>query len=228
MALCKDRETAFPVRGLVVALVGLALLAMAGCHSTPPTKVHEEEKTAAAPVHNPAPLLNLNCVMDWIGKPTESFHYSYSQRSESLSLAEEADVTPQRLEGTVNTMRDGQTSPPIAVHAVSSDTGGWQSAVSQLAIGFGMPSSLMMANQMTSALVREGTEKVNGYDTVRYSVDTARLGAVDRQLLGTSSEKGMFWVTGPGCPVKILMDTEAQGNNGMASKTHYEESIVKK
>ena len=213
----------------VAAVVGLVLLAMAGCHSSPsPKKVQEERKAAAAPAQNPAPLLNLNCVFDWIGKPTESFHYSYARHSETDSATQEADVTPQTLDGTFNITRDGQANPPILVHAVSSDSSGWQSAVAQLQMGFGMPASLMMANQMSSALVREGAEKVNGYDTVRYSVDTARLGATERGLLGTTSEKGEVWVTGPGCPVKIVMDTEAQGNNGMASKTHYEEALVKK
>ena len=216
-------------RILIAVVAGLVLLAMAGCHSSPsPTKMQEEQKAATAPARNPAPLLNLNCVFDWIGKPTESFHYSYARHSESDSAAQEADVSPQTLDGTFNITTDGKAYPPIPVHAASSDSSGWQSAVGQLQMGFGMPSSLMMANQMSSALVREGGEKVNGYDTVRYSVDTARLGAIDRGLLGTASEKGTVWVTGPGCPVKILMDTEAEGNKGMASKTHYEEAIVKK
>ena len=216
-------------RALIAAAVGLALLAMAGCHSTPsPTKMQEEQRAAAAPARNPAPLLNLNCVFDWISKPTESFHYSYARRSESDSATQEADVSPETLDGTINITSGGKAYPPIPAHAVSSDSHGWQSALGQLQVGFGMPSSLMMANQMSSALVRESAEKVNGYDTVRYSVDTARLGAIDRGLLGTTSEKGTVWVTGPGCPVKIVMDTEAQGNNGIASRTHYEEAIVKK
>jgi len=213
----------------LMTVLGLVLLAMAGCHSSSsPTKMHEQQKAAGAPARNPAPLLNLNCVFDWIGKPTESFHYSYARRSESDSVTQEADVSPQTLDGTVNITNGGKAYPPIPAHALSSDSNAWQKAVGQLEMGFGMPSSLMMANKMSAALVREGAEKVNGYDTVRYSVDTARLGAIDRRLLGTASEKGTIWVTGPGCPVKIVMDTEAQGNNGIASKTHYEEAIVKK
>jgi len=212
---------------LAAAVAGLVLLAMAGCHSAPSPRMQEEQKGGTA-ARNPAPLLNLNCVFDWIGKPTESFHYSYARHSESDSATQEADVSPQTLDGTFNITRGGQAYPPIPVHAVSSDSSGWQSAVGQLQMGFGMPASLMMANQMSPALVREGAEKVNGYDTVRYSVDTARLGAIDRGLLGTTSEKGTVWVTGPGCPVKIVMDTEAQGNNGTAERTHYEEAIVKK
>jgi len=213
----------------LAAVIGLVLLAVAGCHSSPsPTKMQQEQKAAATAARNPAPLLNLNCVFDWVGKPTESFHYSYARHSESDSATQEADVSPQTLDGTFNITRGGQAYPPIPVHAVSSDSSGWQSAVGQLQMGFGMPASLMMANQMSSALVREGAEKVNGYDTVRYSVDTARLGAIDRGLLGTTSEKGTVWVAGPGCPVKIVMDTEAQGNNGTAERTHYEEAIVKK
>jgi hypothetical protein len=228
MAFCRDCKPVFLKCALVAAAMGLAFLAMPGCTSNSSRTKVQDERPAEAPAQAPALLLNLNCVFDWIGSPTESFHYSYSQHGESVSLSEEADVTPQSLDGTVNSMRDGQTYPPVPVHAVRSDTSGWRSGVGQLQIGFGMPASLMMANQMSSALVREGAEKVNGYDTVRYSVDTTRLSAVDRRLLGTSSDKGTVWVTGPGCPVKIVIDTEMQGSNGSISKTHYEEAIVKK
>ncbi len=216
-------------RALFTTLAGLIFLAMVGCHSkTSPTKAQEEGKAASGAPHNPAAMVNLNCPFDWINKPTESFHYSYARKRGLDSATQEADVTPQTLDGTFNITSDGNANPPIVVHGVSSDTDGWRHAAAQLSMGFGMPSSLMMANKMSDELVREGSENMNGYDSVRYSVDTARLGVTDRTLLGTNSEKGTIWVTGPGCPVKIIMDTEAQGKGGAVVKTHYEEAIVKK
>ncbi len=228
MSLCLRCRTALPLRTVIGVAAGLIFLGMVGCHSSSSSTKAREEQVSTAAAKNPAPLLNLNCIFDWIGKPTESFHYSYARHNETDSATQEADVTPQTLDGTFNIVNGGQAMPAIPVHAVSSDTTGWQKAAGQLQMGFGMPSSLMMANHMSSELVRESSEKVNGYDTVRYSVDTTRLGTVDRGLLGTTSEKGTFWATGPGCPVKIVMDVEAQGNSGAVSKTHYEEAIVRK
>jgi hypothetical protein len=220
--------TKFPKRVLVIAALAIAQLTISSCHSDSSRMKAQEEQTATtAEPHNPAPLLNLNCVFDWIGNPTEAFHYSYSQHNESHSSMTDADVTPQSLDGTISNTMGGQAVPPVKVHAVRSDADGWRQGVSQLQMGFGVPSSLMMANKMSSELVRESAEGINGYDAVRYSVDTARLGATDRSMLGTSSEKGTVWVTGPGCPVKIVMDTETQENTA-PSKTHYELAIVKK
>jgi len=209
------------------SLVGLAFLAASACNSGPSTTKAQAGKTAAAP-QNPPPMIDLNCIIDRLRNPTEAFHYSYSRNSQSFSVTQDADVTPTTLDGTINSIRDGQKNPPQQVHAVRSDNDGWQREIGNLSIGFGMPSSLMMANNMSSELVREGTENVNGYDAVKYSVDTARLDATNRGLLGTTSEKGTVWVIGPGCPVKIVMDTEAKDSNGTVRKEHYEEALTKK
>jgi hypothetical protein len=212
----------------LMSAAGCLLFGASGCKSHSPTTKTTDEKPSGAAPQNPGPIINLNCIFDRMGNPSEAFHYSYSRHGQSDFVTQEADVTPQNLDGTVNSMRDGQTNPPEPVHAVHSDSDGWRMGVGHLSVGFGMPAVLQLANQMTSALVREGSEKVNGYDTVRYSIDTARLTAADRALLGTSSEKGIVWVTGPGCPVKITMDTETQANDGSISKIHYEEAMIKK
>jgi len=211
----------------VFSLLGIALLAASACNSGPSTAKAQNEKTAVAP-QNPPPMIDLNCIIDRLRNPTEAFHYSYSRNGQSASITEEADVTPTTLDGTINSVRDGQKNPSQSVHASRSDNGGWQREIGNLSMGFGMPASLMMANKMSSELVREGTENVNGYDAVKYSVDTARLDATDRALLGTTFEKGTVWVVGPGCPVKIVMDTEAKDSDGTVRKDHYEEALTKK
>jgi hypothetical protein len=214
-----------------VLTAGLTLwpLSGAGCNFTPPQKAEQEAKPAGAPAQNQAnPGMDLNCIFDRMRNPTEAFHYSYSRHGQSDFVTQEADVTPQTLDGTVNSKRDGETFPSEPVHAVRSDSNGWRMAVDHLYMGFGMPDVLQLLNHMTSVMVREGTEKVNGYDTVRYSIDTARLTAADRALLAPSSEKGTVWITGPGCPVKISMDTETHANDGSVQKDHYEEAMIKK
>jgi hypothetical protein len=79
----------------------------------------------------------------------------------------------------------------------------------------------------------EGAEKMNGYDTIRYSIDTARGDAPEQALyrmtMGPGGfEKGMAWVTEKGCPVKLSLDAELHGANGSVDKIHYEEAMVRK
>ena len=63
----------------------------------------------------------------------------------------------------------------------------------------------------------EGAEKVNGYDTTKYSVDTSRADTAEQGLyratLGSGGfEKGTWWVTADGCPVKLSLDSELHSN----------------
>jgi hypothetical protein len=97
----------------------------------------------------------------------------------------------------------------------------------------GMSSTIALVNN-SSALKREGSESVNGYDTVRYSVDTARGDSAEQGLyratLGAGGfEKGDIWVTSKGCPVKLELDSEMHGRDGaVIGKTHYSEAMVRK
>ena len=80
---------------------------------------------------------------------------------------------------------------------------------------------------------REGTESVNGFDTIRYSVDTTRSGSVEaglyRATLGPGGfEKGTVWVTAQGCPVKFALDVETHLKDGSTDHDHYEEAIIRK
>jgi hypothetical protein len=84
-------------------------------------------------------------------------------------------------------------------------------------------------------VINEGEEKgVNGYNTVKFSIDTTRSApseqALYRSVLGPGgSEKGNVWVTSRGCPVRIALDEELHANDGsLLGKAHYEESIIKK
>jgi hypothetical protein len=77
--------------------------------------------------------------------------------------------------------------------------------------------------------------QVNGYQTIHYSIDTARWDATTRQMLGGfalgtgGSEKGDAWVMTNGCPVKLILDDEMHNKDGsLLDKVHYEEAMVKK
>jgi len=215
----------------VLATAGLALLAISACKSDPAAK-NANGKSGAQP--NSATTaqgsgekgIDLNCVMDHIQNPPETFHYSYNKES-SNPVHEEADITPQTIDGNFK-----NNSASQSFHGVHSDAASWQGAWSSLMGIAGMSSAIALVRN-SSATVREGPEKMNGYDATKYSIDTARGTDTEKSLyqsvLGTGGfQKGTAWVTAQGCPVKLVMDSELHGKDGSVEKIHYEVAMVRK
>lgn len=228
-------ERTFPVISFVVAL--LVLTIAAGCSSKAPSKTAAEEqgeqgsrtKAAAAAQTNSNPGIDLQCVMERLQNPSESFHYLYKKDS-SNPVHQEADITPQSIDG-FRVDSSGQQQP---LHAERKDAQQWQSALAGLMGIGGMASAVALVNH-GSAMKREADgENVNGYQTIHYSIDTARFDTTERQMLGSTMgpggfEKGDAWVTSQGCPVKLVLDDEMHNKDGsLLEKIHYEEAIVKK
>lgn len=230
MEFCADYKAALLRRG-VLAAAGLALLAVSACRSGPASKNTKEKSgaqpnSAATAQSSGDPGIDLNCVIDHIQNPPEAFHYSYNKES-SNPVHEEADITPQTIDGSFK-----NNSASRSFHGVRSDANSWQSAWSGLTGISGMSSAVALVRN-SSATVREGPEKVNGYDAIKYSIDTARGIEVEkglyRSVLGTGGfEKGTAWVTAQGCPVKLVLDSELHPNNGSVETIHYEEAMVRK
>ncbi len=203
------------------ALLALTLL---GCKSDK-APAPEEHPTPA--IRATAVNIDLNCVMDHLQNPPEAFHYTYQKVSDS-PVHEDVDVTPQSIDGTFQI----GTGTPMPVHGVRTDAASWQNAWSSLRGIGGMAGTVALVRN-GSAIDRVGAEKVNGYDAIKYSIDTARATDADRSLfestLGpTGFERGTIWATEQGCPVKISLDVESHPKAGNASKAHYEEAMVKK
>ena len=208
-------------------IAGLLCLSLCGCTSRRSAKNdaelagNKDTKAAAAPAGHG---IDLNCVMDHIQNPPGSFHYSYKKDS-SNPVHEEADITPQTIDGSFT---NGSGSHPV--HGVKSDAQSWQGAWTGLMGIAGMSSAVALVKS-GSVIQSEGAEKVNGYDTTKYSVDTSRADTVEQGLyratLGSGGfEKGTWWVTADGCPVKLSLDSELHSNNGSVEKLHYEEAMV--
>lgn len=220
---------------LVAMVNALALLATLGCNAHSSLEAAAErpaERTASGAKNADAraadPGIDLNCLIDHIQNPPESFHYSYRKEA-SGHLDEEAEITPQTIDGSFT-----NSGFHRAFHAVRSDPQNWQSAWSGLTGISGMSSTIAVVNH-DSATVREpGSTQVNGYTVIHYSIDTARFNATERQMLGPTMgqggfEKGDAWVNAQGCPVKLSLDSELHRNDGsMLEKIHYEEAMVKK
>ena len=225
-----------PTRLLAVATVIAALLLAPACNSGSNPKGSVEKvteqgstkavKNVAAVGASTDPGIDLNCVYDHLQNPPESFHYLYDKTG-SNHVHQEADVSPQAISG-FRLQFDGSQQP---LQATRSDQQSWQSALAGLTGISGMSSTVAIINH-NSAMQRETDGgQVNGYDTIHYSIDTARFSATERQMLLSPGEfeKGDAWVTSAGCPVKLELDSELHKRDGsFIEKLHYEEAMVKK
>jgi len=216
---------------IATAIVLTALLMAAACNSSSHSNgssgnASERQTTKANNAANSSPGIDLNCVVDHLQNPPESFHYLYKKQS-SNPVHQEADITPQTIDG-FRAQPDGSQQP---LHATRSDQQSWQMALADLTGISGMSSTVAVINH-NSAMQRESDGgQVNGYDTIHYSIDTARFTATERQMLLSPGEfeKGDAWVTSAGCPVKLTLDTELHRKDGsLIEKLHYELAMVKK
>jgi len=216
-----------PIRLLAVAAVNAVLLFALACNSSSSSKGSIGKVTEQGSAQSdPDPGIDLNCVYDHLQNPPESFHYLYKKDAKNHAH-QEADVTPQTIDG-FRIQFDGSQQP---LHAMRSDQQSWQSALAGLTGISGMSSTVAIINH-NSAMQRESDGgQVNGYNTIHYSIDTARFSATERQMLLSPGEfeKGDAWVTSAGCPVKLALDSELHKKDGsLIEKLHYEEAMLKK
>lgn len=213
-------------RPVAIAASVCALLIALGCKSGVSRAAEEKPDTVQknrAATSSTSPDIDLNCVTDHIQNPPESFHYTFRAVSDN-PWEEEADVTPQRIDGS---FKNNSLPDPQQFHGAPQDVSSNLRAIGRMA-------SLFAIVHNTSAVVNEGAEKVNSYDSVKYSIDTTRGSAAEQALytsvLGPGGfEKGTVWVTSQGCPVKLVLDEELHSKDGgVAGKAHYEEAMVKK
>jgi hypothetical protein len=83
------------------ATFGAALILVSGCKVGPSSKNREAKSGAAktASTNNDFHL-DLNCVIDHIQNPSEPFHYSYKHDNADDNLLQEADLTPDTIDGS--------------------------------------------------------------------------------------------------------------------------------
>ena len=208
---------------------------VAGCKSsqpenqTPVTNTPSQSATPSASSNSMSddPRIILQCSADMIQKPPFAFHWSLKKNvSDSGPSDREADVTPALITGIVTS-----ASGTRPIHAVPSDASAWGAAV--LDLSGPLPASTVALVNNSSAMTRDGKEKVNGEDAIKYSIDTSRDTPEDANLIKDvvgegGFIKGTFWVTGEGCPVKFVMDVEQHFKNGTVETEHYEQAMTRK
>jgi hypothetical protein len=206
------------------ALIAAIIVVAVGCNSnsSKSVNIHDQKTVATSPVTNGGGDIDLNCVSRHIQNPPDSFHYTFTVVSDN-PWHEDADVTPQNIDGS---FMNNSLPKPQEFHGAPQQMSSNLMAIGRMADTFATVHA-------TAAVLSEGAEKKNGYDTVKLSIDTSR-GSVTEQglfrtLLGASGfEKGTVWVTSEGCPVQIVLDEQLQARNGSVSTSHYEEAMVKK
>lgn len=236
----RERPKRTAIRATTFLAAGCVWLLVAGCNANSHSNVAknktdqrsasaEQEKTLQA---SPDPRIDLNCTYRHLQNPPDSFHYVYKKDAgDGFPVDQEADFTPQTIDG-FRQQPDGSKQP---VHATRADQQGWQNALAGLTGISGMSGTVSTFNN-TSAMRRESDGgQVNGYDTIHYSIDTARWDATTRRTLGNfalgpgGSDKGDAWVTAEGCPVKLALDDEMHKKDGsLLEKVHYEIAMTKK
>ena len=209
----------FSTIGLLCA--GLALLVAAGCSSN--AKSNSGDSASGSGIH-----LDAGCMIDRVDKPSETFHYSYKYASDSTWENYEADVTPTSIDGSAKNPMGSS-----AVHAVRSNSDGWDTAVLALSsLSFTALTGRLTALDGTSAITSQGTEQVNGYSATKYAIDTSHASSADQQsleaLVGKGSfDKGTIWMGPDNCAVKVVLD-EGWPIDNRVEKRHYEISRIKK
>jgi hypothetical protein len=223
----------------VIITISLSLLVGSSCSSKPRSKSIKadtaEPGTVKAGEKNPTsqanadPGIDLNCVYDRLQNPTESFSYSFAKdTSDDQHLSQAADITPQSIDGRSRSIGNENTVPFQATRVKPED---WQAAIIHLTAIGGMSSTIAIVNHNSAMRLESDGRNTNGYDTIHYSIDTARFDATESRMLLSpgDSEKGDAWVTREGCPVKLVLDSELHRRDGsLIDKIHYEESMVKK
>jgi hypothetical protein len=158
------------------------------------------------------------------------------QRDKWLATAEDRQFfqdsqkfTDPKVTRTIN--NNGIAEETTTNHAVRSDQVGWRGVVVSVAQG-GTPWKLFVSRPTVN---RVGAENVNGFDTIKYAVDTTHDSQVDKAALMSFSQLKDYNITGTAwvlkdanCVLQYNIDFEQDGKDGKVSKTHYEGTITKK
>lgn len=171
------------------------------------------------------------CLQQMIKNSPGPFHLSFAEKSSERDASSvEADVTPATIDYTKRETSAGQTSTSTK-HLE-------REQMSEMELDFDVMGPVPWHGELVAAqdaAKSAGPESVNGYHTMKYSIDTANEPAAQKatflSLMAVKDYKivGAAWVTNDtGCLVKYAIDFERDGKDGSVKKTHYEGNVTKK
>jgi hypothetical protein len=248
----------------IAVVAGTILLTLVACSSKPKSKAREGTQTqlkeTASQNHFDG---GTYCVQTFLQgpPPAQPLHFSYKivESDPSLKTKDyEADLASDTLDVTyherwlasdqdramisdmrkfndpksvIRDIKDGYAESTLINHYIRSDASQWRMAATSLAQG-GTPWNLFVSRPTVN---RAGDENLNGYDTIKYSVDTTHDSQTDKAALMMFSKlkdyniSGNAWVLkDPNCVLQYSLDYEQESKDGKASKTHYEGVVTKK
>jgi len=216
------------IRHLACGAVALLLGIASGCGSGPSSRAgasHSKVDLTRAALQLQAMVKN----------PPNSFHVSFTESTSKSSsdphvVSTEGDVTPATIDYTERETEHGQTSSKTN-HVARTEM-----SEMQLDMHFMAPvpwhGELIAAGDATKPA---GPESVNGYDAMKYSIDTANeppaeKATFSKMMLDTDYKiVGSAWVArDSGVLVKYVVDMEENGKDGGVKKTHFEGNVTKR
>ncbi|MHB8539975.1 MAG: hypothetical protein ACYDCU_04205 [Candidatus Acidiferrales bacterium] len=229
-----SREFDFLRHGICV-VIGATVLLASGCKfgaGSAAAGSAKGSRSASRPDANKfSPAGASVCLQQMIKNRPGPFHLSFAEKSSTRDASSvEADVTPAAIDYTKRETSAGQASTTTK-HLE-------RAQLSEMAVDFDLMRPVPWHGELAAAqdaAKSAGTESVNGYNTIKYSIDTANEPAAQKatfeSLMAVKNYRivGDAWVTSDtGCLVKYAIDFEQDGKDGSVKKTHFEGNVTKR
>jgi hypothetical protein len=212
---------------MVVGLLAVATGMASGCRG----KGKEKAAEARSEVKESVPDLDAaeQCMVGMMRDPKEPFHLSTMRKDDDAPpFTSEAEFTPETVEGTTHWVTGTQQ-----VSSMHSDVNAWGLAINSLTLRVSTVNGDLRIAQPT--VVAAGADAVNGYDTVKYDFDTARLPDAEKARIAVTmlakdfNVVGSAWVTkDTRCMVKFVSDSKYTSKGGKAGADHLEGSVSRR
>jgi len=236
--------------GWLLLMSMVALTSVVGCKSHTTMKAEVEKSDSAnTPVSPSGPVGGTYCLETFAQAPAEAqaVHFSYKQNGSDGSFKDyEGDLAGDKLDSSVHekhvaTDMDRELAqlknapgPPVVdgfvettrpLHETRDDRSGWSMGSGGQVQAF-TPWGLFIAKPNVKQV---GTEKLAGFEAVKYSVDTDGQSQLDKMPLTMAGGlkdytiKGNAWVDSKQqCILRYSIDYEEVMKDGTERKTHYE------
>lgn len=240
----------------VVILAMFLSLALAGCTARHPASAKRETAKTSASAGDPSEHYfdgGTYCVQKFTQgpAPAQPLHFSNKVRESDGSGKDfEADLTGDTLDQAIEeqhpatdmdrklvedskgssvwAIHDGLAEMKITNHYTRSDESGWRVGANSATLGVA-PWGLFIFKPPEA---RVGTEMVNGFETIKYSIDTTRESQMDKaagllRQLKDYNITGTAWVLkDANCVIQYQIDDEQIAMDGKVNKAHYEGTVM--
>ena len=221
----------YNVAARMVVGLAVAMGMVWGCGGKGKEKAKEKAAEVRSEVKESVPDLDAaeRCMVGMMRDPKEPFHLSTMRKDDDAPpFTSEAEFTPETVEGTTNWVTGTQQ-----VSSMHSDVSAWGLAINSLTFRVSTVNGDFRIAQPT--VVAAGADAVNGYDTVKYDFDTARLPDTEKARIAVTmlakdfNVVGSAWVTkDTRCMVKFVSDSKYTSKGGKAGADHLEGSVSRR